>query len=152
MTLETVLADLILLPKLALAVVLTGAIGWDRERKDRPAGLRTHMLVGVSACTFVMIGEMLTLHFAGLTEDGFRYDPIRIVEATVGGVSFLGAGSVLVRGDHVVGLTTAGSLLASAAVGIVVALEHYVLAAGITLMLLFIVATLSRLSRSSGNE
>jgi putative Mg2+ transporter-C (MgtC) family protein len=143
---RTAASDLALLPRLFAALLLTGLLGWDRERKNRPAGLRTHMLVGISACSFVLLGELFVDKFARDEPSSLRFDPIRIVEATVAGVSFLGAGTIFVMGNRrIFGLTTAGSLLASAAVGMMAALEHYVLAISTTLILLVVITGLHRL-------
>ena len=143
---ETIVSDLALLPRLLLSLVLTGLLGWERERKERPAGLRTHMLVGISACSFVILGELFLERFGRGDGGSLRFDPIRIIEATVAGVSFLGAGTIFLRGSrHVYGLTTAGSLLASAAVAMMVAVEHYALAVVTTLLILLVVAGLHRL-------
>lgn len=143
---RTAESDLALLPRLVAALLLTGLLGWDRERKNRPAGLRTHMLVGISACSFVILGELFVDKFARDEPSTLRFDPIRIVEATVAGVSFLGAGTIFVMGHRrIFGLTTAASLLASAAVGMMAALEHYTLAISTTLILLAVIAGLHRL-------
>ena len=129
-----------------LALVLTGLLGWERELKDRPAGLRTHMLVGISACSFVLLGELFLERFGRSDGASLQFDPIRIVEATVAGVSFLGAGTIFVGGSrHVYGLTTAGSLLAAAAVAMMVAVERYALAIVMTLLILLVVSGLQRL-------
>lgn len=148
--LHTAASDLAFLPRLLLTLLLTGLLGWERELKDRPAGLRTHMLVGISACSFVLLGEVFLERFGDRfgREDASRlsFDPIRIIEATVAGVSFLGAGTIFVRGSrHVYGLTTAGSLLAAAAVAMMVAVERYALAIVVTLLILLVVAGLQRL-------
>ncbi len=143
---ETIAQDLALLPRLVLTLLLTGLLGWERELKDRPAGLRTHMLVGISACSFVLLGEVFIERFGRGDGDHLSFDPIRIIEATVAGVSFLGAGTIFVRGSrHVYGLTTAGSLLAAAAVAMMVAVERYALAVAVTLLILMVVAGLQRL-------
>lgn len=144
--LETTLADLAFLPRLILTLLLTGLLGWERELKERPAGLRTHMLVGISACSFVLLGELFLERFGSDDRGSLNFDPIRIIEATVAGVSFLGAGTIFVRGRrHVYGLTTAGSLLAAAAVAMMVAVERYALAVVVTLLILLVVAGLQRL-------
>lgn len=144
--LETTVRDLAFLPRLALTLLLTGLLGWERELKERPAGLRTHMLVGISACSFVLLGELFIERFGHADGGGLNFDPIRIIEATVAGVSFLGAGTIFVRGSrHVYGLTTAGSLLAAAAVAMMVAVERYALATVVTLLILLVVAGLQRL-------
>lgn len=146
-------SDLAMVPRLIAALALTGLLGWERERKQRPAGLRTHMLVGISACSFVLLGELFVDKFARDEPSALRFDPIRIVQATVAGVSFLGAGSIFVMGNRrISGLTTAGSLLASAAVGMMAAIEHYVLAISTTLILLVVISGLHRLEARLGTS
>ena len=146
-------ADLEFLPRLVIALLLTGLLGWERERKDRPAGLRTHMLVGISACSFVILGEVFVERFASEEPTNLRFDPIRIVEATVAGVSFLGAGTIFVsRGQRVRGLTTAGSLLASAAVGMMVAVERYTLALVTTFLLFAVITWIKTVERRIGHR
>lgn len=131
--------DLWLLLRVLIAAALAGLLGWERELSRKPAGLRTHMLVGVSAALFVMLGELMLVRYADETTTSLRMDMIGILGAVVSGISFLGAGITFVsRGNHVQGLTTAASILATAAVGVAVGLEHYALAAGTTIILLFI--------------
>jgi putative Mg2+ transporter-C (MgtC) family protein len=131
-------ADFLLLLRLLVAALLCGLLGWERETRGKPAGLRTHMLVGVSAALFVSLGELMIVRYR---EEGMlmRLNMIDILGAVVSGVSFLGAGMIFVsRGKDVQGLTTAASILATSAVGVTAGLEHYVLAAGVTILLLFI--------------
>lgn len=132
-------AELYLLLRVVVALVLAGALGWEREITGKAAGLRTHMLVGTSATLFVILGELLMERYQDYG-DIVRFDPIRVVEAVVTGISFLGAGTIFVsRGqDRVQGLTTAASILATSAVGVAVGLEHYVLAAGSTILFLVV--------------
>lgn len=136
-------ADASIVLRLAVAVVFAGVIGWQREAAQRAAGLRTHMLIGMSAALFVSLGEPLMDHFTVLRppapEARYQFDPLRLIEAVVAGVSFLGAGTIFVaRGHEVQGLTTAAGILATAAMGIAVGLERYVLAAGVTLLCLVV--------------
>jgi putative Mg2+ transporter-C (MgtC) family protein len=128
--------------QLVVTLALTGVLGWERELRERAAGLRTHMLVGLSTTLFVSLGLGLAMRFA----DAFdRVDPLRLVEAVVAGVSFLGAGTIFVsRGREVRGLTTAASLLATAAVGVAVGFERYGVAVGATLLILLVLAVLRR--------
>lgn len=106
------------------------------------------MLVGLSACAFVILGELFVEHFDSAEPTHLRFDPLRIIQATVAGVSFLGAGTIFVLGkERVYGLTTAATLLASAAVGMMVAIQHYTLACATTLLLLAVLAGLHRLER-----
>lgn len=128
--------ELGILLRLLVAIVLSGVLGWERERAGKSAGIRTHMLVGFSAALFVVLGELFILRFQG--NELLRYDPIRIVEAVVTGISFLGAGTIFVAREKegkVQGLTTAASILATSAVGLIVGLERYFLATGATLLI-----------------
>jgi putative Mg2+ transporter-C (MgtC) family protein len=123
----------------ALAMALGACVGFDRELADRPAGLRTHMLVAGAAAFLVALGDVLVSHFAGeMTNSTLRSDPIRIIEAVVTGVAFLGAGTIIRSGanDSVKGLTTAASLLFVAAIGICVALAQFITAVGATVFVL----------------
>lgn len=133
------LSELAILGNILLAMVLGGVIGWEREIADKPAGFRTHMLVSGAAALFVVIGDILVALQASDTAT-VRTDPIRIVEAVITGVSFLGAGTIiqLRNRDQVQGLTTGASLLFVAAVGICVAIGQYVLAVGATLLVLIV--------------
>jgi putative Mg2+ transporter-C (MgtC) family protein len=116
-------------------MLLGAAIGFEREIEDKPAGLRTHMLVAGAAAFFIALGAVIADHYIQiLGEDDLQSDPIRIMQAVVTGVSFLGAGTILRdhSRDRVEGLTTAASLLFTAAVGASVALKQFVLAVGTT--------------------
>ena len=136
-----------------IAFFLSGAIGWERERRNRSAGLRTHILVGVSAALFVVLGESLIDTFAA-TDNQVRFDLIGILSAVVSGVSFLGAGAIFSdrRGEGAKGLTTAAGLLATAGVGVACGLHLYVLASGATLLFLFTLGVLWRLSEWEGRQ
>jgi len=110
-----------ILAHVGLAMVLGAAIGLEREIKDKPAGLRTHMLVAGAAALFVALSDVVVRHFStGLGGQLLRADPVRVIEAVVTGVSFLGAGTIIRRSAkrEVEGLTTAASILFSAAMGV----------------------------------
>ena len=136
-----------ILVRLVLALVLAGLIGWEREASDKPAGLRTHMLVGLGAALFVALGHLVIADFRPYGADSLRYDPMRLLEAITAGVAFLGAGTILVRrgGERVSGLTTAASLWVTAAIGAAVGLEHYLLAAGATGLVVGVLRVLAHL-------
>ncbi len=138
--------ELKLMQGLVVAFVLSGAIGWERERLHRSAGLRTHMLVGMSAALFVVLAETLITSFGG-ADEGIRFDMIGLLGAVVSGISFLGAGAIFSdRGHKAKGLTTAAGLLATAGVGVACGLHLYVLATGATLLFLFTLAVVRRLT------
>jgi putative Mg2+ transporter-C (MgtC) family protein len=124
--------------RVILATVLGGLIGFEREWAGKPAGLRTHMLVTLSATLLVMLGNAIVSSFA--LPDYMQADPIRIIEAVIVGISFLGAGTIIQREEKgkVEGLTTAASVLAAAAVGMAVAVRLMIVSVGITLLILVI--------------
>ena len=103
--------------RLLLATVLSGLIGLERESQERPAGLRTHILVGLGSCLFMMV----SMEVAKSSETG-PSDPGRIAAGVVTGIGFLGAGTIWLRGDMVRGLTTAAGVWATAAIGLSVGL------------------------------
>ncbi|RPJ26935.1 MAG: MgtC/SapB family protein [Chloroflexi bacterium] len=129
-----------MLGKIVIAALLGGIVGIEREFAERPAGLRTHMLVGATAAFFVILADLMLSTFD--PQEIITADPVRVVEAIVVGISFLGAGTILKyrqEGERVVeGLTTSASILSVAAIGIAVALDAFVLAAGAALLNLFI--------------
>jgi putative Mg2+ transporter-C (MgtC) family protein len=101
--------------ELALALVLSGAIGMEREIRQKNAGLRTHTLVGVGAALFMLISKY---GFTDVLEPRLIVlDPSRVAAQIVTGVGFLGAGIIFVRRDAVRGLTTAASIWVTAAIG-----------------------------------
>jgi putative Mg2+ transporter-C (MgtC) family protein len=138
--------DWFTLGRVLLAVILGGLIGYERELADKPAGLRTHMLVAAAATLLMALGRVLIESYSG--RDFLQSDPVRMIEAIIVGISFLGAGTIFrSRADHqaVQGLTTAASILFTAVIGIAVALNQYVLAIGATAIVLLITAGLGRL-------
>jgi putative Mg2+ transporter-C (MgtC) family protein len=132
------------LARLVLAMLLGAVIGLERELKDKPAGLRTHMLVAGASTLITVLGVLLIEYLnREVGSQLVESDPLRILGAVVTGVSFLGAGTILrrtragqTRTDQVEGLTTAASLLLSAALGMCAALSQWVLAIGVTLLAL----------------
>ncbi|PTA69428.1 magnesium transporter [Deinococcus arcticus] len=146
-------AQLQLLTGLLVAAVLSGLIGWEREAQRAGAGLRTHMLVGVSAALFVVLAESLIRQF-GNDHAGVRFDVVGVLAAVVSGVSFLGAGTIFSSGQgrQMHGLTTAASLLATAGVGVACGLHLYVFGLGATLLFLFILRPLHRLAEGGGGR
>jgi putative Mg2+ transporter-C (MgtC) family protein len=125
-----------MLGKTVIAAVLAGLVGLEREFAERPAGLRTHMLVGGTSAFFVMLASILVSSFE--PQHLVNTDPIRAIQAIIVGISFLGAGTIFKNredGERVVeGLATSASILSVATIGIAVALNVYVLAVGVALL------------------
>jgi putative Mg2+ transporter-C (MgtC) family protein len=141
--------------EVALAMLLGGIIGMERERADKPAGFRTHMLVAGASALLVGLADALLYRYGGGGADGaVRSDPIRVVEAIITGISFLGAGTIFRRGESrgVEGLTTAASLLLCGALGIAVALRQFILAGGITILALVVLWGLKSLERKAADK
>ena len=102
---------------LGLAYCLALPIGWERERSDRSAGIRTFPLVAIASCAFISGSEgVLHNHAEGLA---------RIVEGVITGMGFIGGGAILKIGDTVRGTATAASLWATGAIGVCCAMETY---------------------------
>jgi putative Mg2+ transporter-C (MgtC) family protein len=102
--------------RLLIATIAGGLIGWEREKHDKPAGLRTHMLVSLGAATIIS-GALELCSEIGIPESAIRLDPIRALAGIIGGVGFLGAGSIIQSRGSVSGITTAASIWVSAAIG-----------------------------------
>lgn len=127
-------ADLMVLLKTLGAMACGAAIGVERQQAAKPAGIRTHALVAGSACLLIMLGMILVGEFVQRFPAGaLRADPSGVIEAVITGIAFLGAGTIIrSRGEHVEGLTTAASILFTAAIGIAIASDKYVLAVLLT--------------------
>ncbi|MCA9739734.1 MAG: MgtC/SapB family protein [Gemmatimonadota bacterium] len=141
--------QLALLGRVALAMLLGGVIGFEREIAGKPAGIRTHMLVAGMATVLVGLGQALIgLYDLDAPASALRADPIRIVEAIITGISFLGAGSIIRReGSEIEGLTTAASILFTATVGIAMAVGQIVLAVGLVILGFVVLRPVDRLER-----
>jgi putative Mg2+ transporter-C (MgtC) family protein len=126
---------------LLIAAMLGGLIGLEREVEQRPAGLRTYMLVCVGSALFTI----LSIHaFPG----DLQRDSARVAAQIVTGIGFLGAGTVWRSRDHVSGLTTAAGLWTAAAIGMAVGAGLGLLAVAATVLVLIVLAVILRFERS----
>ena len=114
-----------LLTRLAAAAALGAVVGFEREVRERQAGLRTHMLVALGSALFTVVSAYAWTAFSFGHASGISYDPTRIAAQIVTGVGFLGAGAILHQGQFVRGLTTAASLWIVAAVGMAVGAGYW---------------------------
>jgi len=124
--------------QMVIAALMGAVIGYERERYNRPAGLRTHVLVTIGACVFTM------LSMNALPEGA---DAGRMAAYVIVGIGFIGAGTVIQLKDKIVGLTTAASLWMTAAIGVSVGMGYYLLALS-TVVLGFIVLCMKSMERS----
>jgi putative Mg2+ transporter-C (MgtC) family protein len=131
--------------RLLLAAVLGGAIGYEREKKERSGGLKTHILVSVGSALFVMAPL-----YAGVSQA----DNTRVVQGVVSGIGFLGAGAILKlqRDMRVEGLTTAASIWLTSAIGVAAGLGNALLAIIATGVALFVTAVIPRLVPDGGRK
>lgn len=145
MSLESAWPQFVILAEVAGAMLLGGAIGFEREALNRPAGFRTHMLVAGACALIVGLGSSMLRTFSGESPDHISADPFRLVGGVVAALGFIGAGTIFRReGTGVEGLTTAASLLFSGGIGVCAAIQHWWLAVGATLLALLVLRGLYR--------
>ncbi len=106
-----------LLVRTLLVIVCAGIIGYDRDARGAAAGFRTHILVCMGAMIAMSTGQFAALHYTA--------DVTRIGAQVVSGIGFLGAGSIIVNKRHIMGLTTAAGLWASACIGLAIGIGFY---------------------------
>ena len=131
------------------AIILSGSIGSEREWRGKPAGLRTHILVGLAAALFVMLGQEVTQLDFGGTDDK-RIDPLRLIEAVTSGVAFLAAGIIFTAKGEVRNITTGASLWLAGAVGLGCGAGQIPLAAMASVMVVIVLMLLREVERLLG--
>lgn len=119
--------------RVGLALVAGAALGFERELKDKPAGLRTYALVSQGAALFMVLGVMLSNEVYG---NDASVDPARIASTVVQGIGFLAGGVIFTIGAKVQGLTTAAGIWVAAAVGLLIGGGYYVIGFGAVVMTL----------------
>lgn len=133
--------------RLGAAAALGGAIGIERELRDREAGFRTHLLVSLGAALFTLVSAYAWTDFTFSQAGGVTFDPTRIAAQIVTGIGFLGAGAIIRQGLSVRGLTTAATLWIVAAVGMACGAGFYWAAAAGTVIALISLWPLRVVSR-----
>jgi len=122
-----------MISRLGLAIIFAGIIGYNRESQGKAAGFRTMMLVGLGSATFTLLGvnAMLGIYAAeeaaGI-EQTIRLDTSRVIAGIVGGIGFLGAGTIIQARGRIEGVTTASSIWVTAAIGVACGLGQFLLA------------------------
>lgn len=148
---EQIIADLyhetqtpypVIFARLLAAITLGGLIGWEREAHDRPAGLRTHILVCLAAALFAII-SIESVHMAGFSDPQVRIDPLRVIEAVTAGVAFLAAGTIVYSRGRVNGLTTGAGMWMAGGIGLALGFGHWFIALFATLACLAVLLVLA---------
>jgi len=134
-------SDIVL--KLVVAVVLGMLIGAERILAHKEAGMKTHALVSLGSALFIIISEMIAIKYGDL--GGF--DPARIASQVIVGIGFLGAGSIILQGNRLLGLTTAGGLWVTAGIGMATGFGFYGLAIFTTVVVLLVLILMNILER-----
>jgi putative Mg2+ transporter-C (MgtC) family protein len=115
------------------AVLLAAVIGFERELKSRPAGLRTHAMVALAACAFSLLAIEVTRSEV-FSDTEVRIDPLRVIEAVTAGVAFLAAGFILFQKGEVRGLTTGAGIWLAAAIGLAIGFGYWTIALPATII------------------
>lgn len=139
------LVQLYVLPEIAVALVLSMSVGLERQFRSKHAGVRTHSLVGVGSCLFMLVSKYGFNDLLGIT--GMTVDPTRVAAQIVSGIGFLGAGIIVFRSSAVRGLTTAASVWLVAAVGMAAAGRLFIIATFVVACHFLIVTIGPKLSR-----
>jgi putative Mg2+ transporter-C (MgtC) family protein len=144
----TPIVDVVL--RFSVAVGCAAILGWERESHDKPAGLRTHMMVALGSAAFTMAALILTGSMAD--NANVRSDPLRLVDGIIGGIGFLGAGTIIQSRGSVHGVTTAAGIWVMGAIGVASGCGYFMLA-GITTGYAFVIlGVLGRLQRRSSRH
>jgi len=119
--------------RLILAAVLAAVIGYDREKQNKAAGIRTNVIVAVISCVIMILSVEVAKSSGSLI--GVQGDPARLAAQVVSGIGFLGAGTILKQEDKIEGLTTAASLWGVAGLGLAVGYGLYDISIAATLII-----------------
>lgn len=120
---------IVVVTRVALALLFGAMIGIDRERRQKTAGLKTITLVSIGAAGFAIMTN---------TFGPSNHNPAQLAAAVVGGIGFIGAGVILRRGEMVEGVTTAATLWSASSVGLASGLGYYTIAATLTVAILMV--------------
>jgi putative Mg2+ transporter-C (MgtC) family protein len=129
--------------RLLVSLLLSGIIGWERQRNNQAAGLRTHILICLGATLLMMVSIYIPQTFFNFKNG----DPGRIAAQVVSGIGFLGAGAIFRLGASVKGLTTAATIWVSAALGLAVGVGMYQGAVYVTFLVLFVLEVLEMVEK-----
>jgi putative Mg2+ transporter-C (MgtC) family protein len=135
--------------RLLMAALFGAAIGFEREWRHHPAGLRTHILVSIAAAAFAVLGIEI-VHSGHFQDNAIQLDPIRLIEAVTAGVAFLAAGTIIVSRGRVKGLTTGAGLWLAGAIGLASGLGFWQVAGFATVVALIVLGLMHQLEKALG--
>lgn len=135
----------VIILRISLAILVGTIIGIEREIKSRPAGMRTHILVCLGACTISMIESYFISSLDASTNSNVAYSFGRLSAQVVSGIGFLGAGTILFSDRKITGLTTAASLWNTACLGIAIGFGYYVIAIIGSLFVILVLLMMQRI-------
>lgn len=135
----------VIILRIALAILVGTIIGIEREIKGRPAGIRTHILVCLGACTISLIESYFTASLTADENSAIAYNFGRLSAQVISGIGFLGAGTILFSDRKITGLTTAASLWNTACLGIAIGYGYYVIAIVGSLFVFFVLILMQRI-------
>lgn len=138
---ETWLPFPVIAARLLLAAILGALVGLEREWRQRPAGLRTHILICVATAAIAVLAIEIT-HVDDFAGQEIRIDPLRLIEATTAGVAFLAAGLIFFSRGTVQGLTTGAGMWLAGAMGLGVGLGFWQISVLVTLIALIVLGVL----------
>ncbi|OGI95057.1 hypothetical protein A2917_01605 [Candidatus Nomurabacteria bacterium RIFCSPLOWO2_01_FULL_42_17] len=129
--------------RLAIAVGLGLLIGGERLWMHKQAGMKTHALVSLGSAVFVIISEMIAIKYGAAA----GFDPSRVASQIIVGIGFLGAGSIILQGNRLLGLTTAGGLWVTAGIGMAAGFGFHSLAVITTVLVLLVLIVVNFLEK-----
>lgn len=135
----------VIILRISLAILVGTIIGIEREIKNRPAGMRTHILVCLGACIIALIESNFTATITADTNSNIAYNFGRLSAQVISGVGFLGAGTIMFSDRKVTGLTTAASLWNSACLGIAIGYGYYLIAIAGSLFVILVLILMQRI-------
>ncbi|WP_404864256.1 MgtC/SapB family protein [Georhizobium sp. MAB10] len=143
MTHSTFLPTPVIWARFVGALLFGAVIGFERELRSRPAGLRTHALVAVAASAFAILATEV-IHSENLGDNDVQIDPLRVIEAVTAGVAFLAAGFIVFAKGEVKGLTTGAGIWLAAAIGLSIGFGYWMIALPATILGVVVLALLRR--------
>jgi len=134
-----------LLPKLLVATICGGIVGYDREIKQKTAGIRTNILICVGCALFTALSFYIS-------NTNNNIDPTRIIGQIITGIGFLGAGVIMKHDDKIIGVTTAAFIWIMSAIGVLVGMGYYITPVVVTIGLIIISRIFERVEKYIRNQ